>query len=148
MPKTIIKVERLANNRYLPEYKTVGASGMDLYAAIDEPVVLKPLERKLIPTGLKIELEEDYEGQVRARSGLSIKHGITLINGIGTVDEDYRGELCVPLVNLSTEEYTVMPDERIAQMVVMKVEKAEFKIVESVNETLRGEGGFGSTGSL
>ena len=148
MPKTIIKVERLANNRYLPEYKTVGASGMDLYAAIDEPVVLKPLERKLIPTGLKIELEKDYEVQVRARSGLSIKHGITLINGIGTVDEDYRGELCVPLVNLSTEEYTVMPDERIAQMVVMKVEKAEFKIVESVNETLRGEGGFGSTGSL
>ena len=146
MSKTIIKVERLSNNKFLPEYKTSGASGMDLCAAIDEPLTLNPLERKLIPTGLKFELEKDFEVQIRPRSGLSIKHGITLINCVGTVDEDYRGEVCVPLVNVSNQEYTINPGERIAQMVVAKVEKAEFKIVEKVSETFRGEGGFGSTG--
>ena len=146
MTKTIIKVERLSHNKTMPEYKTDGASGMDLCAAIDEPVLLKPLERRLIPTGLKIELEKDFEVQIRPRSGLSIKHGITLINCVGTVDEDYRGEVCVALVNLSNEEYTIQPNERIVQMVVAKVEKAEFEIVEKVSETLRGEGGFGSTG--
>jgi len=146
MTKTVIKVERLNNNKIMPEYKTEGASGMDLCAAIDEPVTLKPLERKLIPTGLKFELEKDYEVQIRPRSGLSIKHGITLINCIGTVDEDYRGEVCVPLVNLSNDTYTIQPQERIAQMVVAKVEKAEFEIVEKVCETQRGTGGFGSTG--
>lgn len=146
MTKTIIKVERLPHNKTLPEYKTDGASGMDLCAATDKPVTLKPLERKLIPTGLKIELEKDFEVQIRPRSGLSIKHGITLINCVGTVDEDYRGEVCVPLVNISNEEYTIQPQERIAQMVVAKVEKADFEIVEKVSDTLRGEGGFGSTG--
>lgn len=146
MTKTIIKVERLAHNKFLPEYKTVGASGMDLYAAIDEPITLNPLERILIPTGLKIELEKNFEVQIRPRSGMSIKHGITLINCVGTIDEDYRGEICLPVVNLSNEKYTIQPQERIAQMVVAKVEKAEFEIVEHVCETLRGEGGFGSTG--
>ena len=104
---TILKIERLENNKILPEYKTEGAAGMDLCAAIDKPVVLKPLERKLIPTGLKIELEHGYEAQIRLRSGLSIKHGITLINCVGTIDEDYRGEVCIPLVNISDKEYTI-----------------------------------------
>lgn len=143
---TILKIERLNNNRVLPEYKTDGAAGMDLCAAIQEPVLLKPLERKLIPTGLKIELEHGYEAQIRPRSGLSIKHGITLINCVGTIDEDYRGEVCVPVVNISNDEYTIQPDERIAQMVIAKVEKAEIEVVTELTHTLRGEGGFGSTG--
>lgn len=142
----ILKIERLAHNKVLPEYKTDGAAGMDLCAAITEPVTLKPLERKLIPTGLKIELEHGYEAQVRPRSGLSIKHGITLINCIGTIDEDYRGEVCIPMVNISNEEYTILPDERIAQMVIAKYEQAKIEVVTELTETSRGEGGFGSTG--
>ncbi len=144
--KTILKIQRLAHNQVIPEYKTSGASGMDLCAAISEPVLLKPMERKLIPTGLKIELEHGYEAQVRPRSGLSIKHGITLINCIGTIDEDYRGELCIPIVNLSTEEYTIQPNERIAQMVIAKYEQAKLEVVTELSDTVRGEGGFGSTG--
>lgn len=143
---TILKIERLENNRILPEYKTEGAAGMDLCAAISEPVILKPLERKLIPTGLKIELEHGYEAQIRPRSGLSIKHGITLINCVGTIDEDYRGEVCVPVVNISNEEYTIEPDERIAQMVITTVEQAKIEVVTQLTSTARGEGGFGSTG--
>ena len=119
---------------------------MDLCAAISEPITLQPLERKLIPTGLKIELEHGYEAQIRPRSGLSIKHGITLINCIGTIDEDYRGEVCVPIVNVSNEAYTIQPDERIAQMVIARVEQAEIKVAVELSETSRGEGGFGSTG--
>ena len=143
---TILKIERLENNKILPEYKTEGAAGMDLCAAISEPVTLKPLERKLIPTGLRIELEHGYEAQIRPRSGLSIKHGITLINCVGTIDEDYRGEVCVPVVNISNEEYTITPDERIAQMVIARVEQAEIEVVTELTATQRGEGGFGSTG--
>lgn len=142
----ILKIERLAHNKVLPEYKTEGAAGMDLCAAISEPITLKPLERKLIPTGLKIELEHGYEAQVRPRSGLSIKHGITLINCIGTIDEDYRGEVCIPVVNVSNEEYIILPDERIAQMVIAKYEQAKIEVVTELTETTRGEGGFGSTG--
>ena len=130
----------------MPEYKTDGAAGMDLCAAIAKPITLKPLERALIPTGLKIELEHGYEAQIRPRSGLSIKHGITLINCVGTIDEDYRGEVCVPVVNLSNEIYTIQPDERIAQMVIARVEQAEIKVAVELSETSRGEGGFGSTG--
>lgn len=143
---TVLKIERLPHNKFLPEYKTEGAAGMDLCAAISEPITLQPLERKLIPTGLKIELEHGYEAQVRPRSGLSIKHGITLINCIGTIDEDYRGEVCVPIVNVSNEAYTIQPDERIAQMVIARVEQAEIKVAVELSETPRGEGGFGSTG--
>ena len=143
---TVLKIERLPHNKFLHEYKPEGAAGMDLCAAISEPITLKPLERKLVPTGLKIELEHGYEAQVRPRSGLSIKHGITLINCIGTIDEDYRGEICVPIVNLSNETYTIQPDERIAQMVIAKVEQAEIKVEVELTETARGEGGFGSTG--
>ncbi len=143
---TVLKIKRLENNKILPEYKTEGAAGMDLCAAISEPVELKPLERKLIPTGLKIELEHGYEAQIRPRSGLSIKHGITLINCVGTIDEDYRGEVCVPVVNISNEAYTIQPDERIAQMVIARVEQAELEVVTELTETARGVGGFGSTG--
>ena len=143
---TVLKIERLPHNRFVPEYKTEGAAGMDLCAAITEPVTLQPLERKLIPTGLKIELEHGYEAQVRPRSGLSIKHGITLINCVGTIDEDYRGEVCVPVVNLSNEVYTIQPDERIAQMIISRVEQAEIEVVTELTETVRGTGGFGSTG--
>lgn len=143
---TVLKIEKLPHNNILPEYKTEGAAGMDLCAAISEPMELKPLERKLVPTGLKIELEHGYEAQVRPRSGLSIKHGITLINCVGTIDEDYRGEVCVPIVNISNETYTIQPDERIAQMVITRVEQAKLEIVTELTETTRGEGGFGSTG--
>ena len=144
----ILKIFRMAHNKFVPEYKTAGAAGMDLCAAITEPITLKPLERYLVPTGLKIELEHGYEAQIRPRSGLSIKHGISLINCVGTVDEDYRGEVCVGLVNLSNEEYTIQPDERIAQMVIAKVEQAEIEVVTELSETARGEGGFGSTGKV
>ncbi len=144
--KTVLKIERLAHNRFIPEYKTEGAAGMDLCAAIKEPVALKPLERTLIPTGIKIELEHGYEAQVRPRSGLSIKHGITLINCVGTIDEDYRGEVCIPVVNLSNETYTIQPDERIAQMVISRVEQARIEVVSELTDTARGAGGFGSTG--
>lgn len=143
---TVLKIEKLPHNNILPEYKTEGAAGMDLCAAISEPMELNPLERKLVPTGLKIELEHGYEAQVRPRSGLSIKHGITLINCVGTIDEDYRGEVCVPIVNISNETYTIQPDERIAQMVIARVEQAKLEVVTELTETTRGEGGFGSTG--
>ena len=144
----ILKIFRMEHNKFVPEYKTAGAAGMDLCAAISEPITLKPLERYLVPTGLKIELEHGYEAQIRPRSGLSIKHGISLINCVGTVDEDYRGEVCVGLVNLSNDEYTIQPDERIAQMVIAKVEQAKIEVVTELSETARGEGGFGSTGKV
>jgi len=142
----ILKIYRMEHNKFVPEYKTEGAAGMDLCAAISEPITLQPLQRMLIPTGLKIELEHGYEAQIRPRSGLSIKHGISLINCVGTVDEDYRGEVCVPLVNVSNEPYTIQPDERIAQMVIARVEQAEIEVTVKLTDTARGAGGFGSTG--
>jgi dUTP pyrophosphatase len=141
-----MKITRMPHNKHLPEYKTEGSSGMDLYAAIDKEITLKPLERVLVPTGIKIEIPVEYEAQIRARSGLSVKHGITLINAVGTVDADYRGEVCVGLVNISNEEYTIKPDDRIAQMVIARVEKAEIEVTTELAETARGAGGFGSTG--
>lgn len=146
MHTTVLKIEKLPHNKYLPEYQTEGAAGMDLCAAIEEPVLLKPFERRLIPTGIKIELEHGFEAQVRPRSGISIKHGISLVNCVGTIDEDYRGEVCVPVINLSTEEYTIQPDERIAQIVIARVEKAKIQVVQELSETVRATGGFGSTG--
>lgn len=142
----ILKIFRMEHNKFIPEYKTQGAAGMDLCAAIPEPIVLQPLERTLIPTGLKIELEHGYEAQIRPRSGLSIKHGITLINCVGTIDEDYRGEVCIPLVNLSNAPYTIQPNERVAQMVIAKYEQANIEVVTELSDTERGIGGFGSTG--
>ena len=118
------------SNFPLPSYKTIGAAGMDLYANIDQPIVLKPLDRVLIPTGLYISVPEGYEAQIRARSGMALKHGITLANGIGTIDSDYRGEVGVILVNLSNEEYVINKGDRIAQLVIAKYEKIEFEEVD------------------
>ena len=146
MKKIELKIEKLEHCLGLPEYKTEGAAGMDLVASISEPITLKSLERKLIPTGIKIEVPMGYEAQIRPRSGLSIKHGITLINCTGTIDSDYRGEVCVGLVNLSGEQYTINPADRIAQMVIAEVVQGEIEIVTNLSETQRGEGGFGSTG--
>ncbi len=130
----------------LPEYKTQLSAGMDLYANLSEPLTLKSLERKLIPTGLFIELPAGFEAQVRPRSGMAFKHGLTVLNSPGTIDADYRGEIGVILVNLSAEEFTVQDGERIAQLVIAKHETAEWQEVEILEETVRGEGGFGSTG--
>ncbi len=134
------------SNFPLPSYKTIGSAGMDLCANIDEPIVIRPLDRVLIPTGLYISVPEGYEAQVRARSGMALKHGITLANGIGTIDSDYRGEIGVILVNLSNEEYVINKGDRIAQLVIAKYERVEFEEVESLDKTERGSGGFGHTG--
>ena len=133
-------------NQPLPEYATPQSAGVDLRANINEPVELKPLSRALIPTGLHIALPEGYEAQIRPRSGLAIKKGITCLNTPGTIDADYRGDIGVILINLSAETFIVNPGERIAQMVINKFEQAEFELVEKLNETERGEGGFGHTG--
>lgn len=133
-------------NQPLPEYATPQSAGVDLRANINEPVELKPLSRALIPTGLHIALPEGYEAQIRPRSGLAIKKGITCLNTPGTIDADYRGDVGVILINLSSETFIVNPGERIAQMVINKFEQAEFELVEELDETERGEGGFGHTG--
>jgi dUTP pyrophosphatase len=130
----------------LPSYATEGSSGMDLRADIIEEIILNPLERSLVPTGLFIELPLGYEAQVRPRSGLAIKHGITCLNSPGTVDADYRGELKVVLINLSNEPQTIHKGDRIAQMVIQKVEIVTLNEVGELNTTVRGEGGFGHTG--
>ena len=130
----------------LPEYATEGSAGLDLRANLAEPVELKPMERRLIPTGLFIELPTGYEAQVRPRSGLAVKQGLTCLNSPGTVDSDYRGELKVLLINLSGEMQLIQHGDRIAQMVVQKFEKVSWKPVETLSQTARSEGGFGSTG--
>lgn len=131
----------------LPQYATPQSAGMDLRANIDESVTLQPLERHLFPTGLRISLPEGYEAQVRPRSGLALKHGITVLNSPGTIDADYRGEVGVVLVNVSNEPFTVEPGERIAQMVIARHEQAEFIVVEELDATERGEGGYGHSGT-
>ncbi|MFM2264663.1 MAG: hypothetical protein RLZ77_79 [Bacteroidota bacterium] len=130
----------------LPSYETLASAGMDLRAAIQEPISLQPLERALVKTGLFIELPIGYEAQVRPRSGLALKKGITVLNSPGTVDADYRGEIGVILVNLSSETFVIENGERIAQLVIAKHERAEWNPVEALSETSRGAGGFGSTG--
>ena len=129
-----------------PAYATEQSAGVDLKANIAEPFSLEPLQRKLVPTGLYIALPKGYEAQVRPRSGLALKHGITVLNTPGTIDADYRGEICVILVNLSSEPFLVNPGERIAQMVIAKHETVEWEEVEYLDDTARGSGGFGSTG--
>lgn len=142
-----MKVKIVKNNPFkLPEYETKGSAGVDLQANVENFVVLKPMERALVPTGLFIEIPEGYEAQVRARSGLAIKHGISLVNGIGTIDSDYRGEIKVILINLGDKDFTINSGDRIAQMVFIKHEQANFELVEELNETDRGIGGFGHTG--
>lgn len=130
----------------LPAYATPQSAGMDLHADNDEPVTLRPLQRRLIPTGLFIALPEGYEAQVRPRSGLALKHGITVLNTPGTIDADYRGEIGVVLVNLSDTDFTVNPGERIAQMVIARCEQADLQVVAELDETERGAGGYGHTG--
>ncbi|MDD4922864.1 MAG: dUTP diphosphatase [Bacteroidales bacterium] len=130
----------------LPQYATALSAGLDLRANVDAPVVLKPLERKIIPTGLFVELPAGYEAQIRPRSGLAIKKGVTVLNSPGTIDADYRGEICVILINLSNEDFLVEDGERICQMVVAAHEQAEWNQVEVLNDTERGAGGFGHTG--
>ncbi len=130
----------------LPAYATEAAAGMDLRANLQDPVVLKPLERRLIPTGLFIELPVGYEAQIRPRSGLAIKKGITVLNSPGTIDADYRGEICVILVNLSSDDFVVEDGERICQMVVARHEQAQWLEVDALGDTARGAGGFGHTG--
>lgn len=131
----------------LPKYQTEQSAGMDLYANLDVPITLGSLERRIIPTGLFIALPKGYEAQIRPRSGLAAKHGITCLNSPGTIDADYRGEIGVILVNLSNEPFTISDGERIAQMVIAKHETAEWKEVEILNDTERGAGGFGSSGT-
>jgi dUTP pyrophosphatase len=130
----------------LPEYATPGASGMDLRAAIDQTLLLKPLQRELVPTGLFMEIPAGYEAQVRPRSGIALKQGITCLNTPGTIDSDYRGEVKVLLINLSAEEQPVHNGDRIAQLVVVKSERAALMLVHELEESVRGEGGFGHTG--
>lgn len=140
-----IKIVNTSGNS-IPEYATPGSSGLDLRASLPEPLLLKPMERKMIPTGLFFEIPEGYEVQVRPRSGLAWKHGITCLNSPGTVDSDYRGELKVILINLSAEAHLIHPGDRIAQMVLNKVEKAFLQPVIKLESSARGEGGFGHTG--
>ena len=145
--KEMLKVK--INNRGrqpLPTYATALSAGMDLRADIDEDITLLPMQRQLVPTGLHIALPEGYEAQIRPRSGLALKHGITVLNTPGTVDADYRGEIMVLLVNFSNEPFTVKDGERIAQMVIAKHEKVDFELVDTLDETERGAGGYGHTG--
>ena len=130
----------------LPRYATPQSAGMDLRANLDEPITLQPMERRLIPTGLYIALPEGYEAQVRPRSGLALKHGITVLNAPGTIDADYRGEVGVLLVNLSQEPFVINDGERVAQMVIARHEQVQFEEVEVLDETERGAGGYGHTG--
>ncbi len=140
-----IKIVNKSDNP-LPSYHTSGSAGMDLRAYTEEPIRIEPLERLLIPTGIYISLPAGYEAQIRARSGMSLKHGITTANGIGTIDSDYRGEIKVILVNLSNEAYTIESGDRIAQMVIARYERSDFEEVEDLDETDRSSGGFGHTG--
>lgn len=134
------------SHHVLPQYATSQSAGVDLRANLDNPIVIEPLARALVPTGLFIALPAGVEAQVRPRSGLAIKHGITVLNSPGTIDADYRGEICVILVNLSNEPFTVNDGERIAQMVIARHEQAEWQLTDSLDETERGAGGFGHSG--
>ncbi len=143
-----MKIKLVNKSKHLsPEYKTDASAGMDLRANLDKSVILKPLQRAMIPTGLFLEIPVGYEAQVRPRSGLALKKGITVLNTPGTIDADYRGEVRVILINLSDEEFTINDGERIAQMIISSHEKAEWVEVTSLIETKRGAGGFGHTGS-
>lgn len=140
------EIKIISKSGILPTYETDGSAGADLRAYIDEPVTLQPGERRLVPTGLFVELPMGVEAQIRARSGMAIKHGIGLVNGIGTVDSDYRGEWNIPLINFSNEPYTINNGDRIAQVVFANYVKGEFVMTEKIDETQRGDGGFGHTG--
>lgn len=134
------------SHHQLPRYETSQSAGMDIRANLDEPMVVKPLQRILVPTGLFIALPKGFEAQIRPRSGMAIKHGVTVLNSPGTIDADYRGEICVILVNLSDKDFTINDGERIAQMVIARHETIEWLPVDKLDKTERGEGGFGHTG--
>ena len=141
-----LKIKKLANFVSMPEYKTTGASAMDLVAAIDEDIIIPSGEIRMIPTGIAIELPHNTEAQVRSRSGLAIKSGIAVVNGIGTIDEDYRGEICVGLINHSKVDFKISRGDRIAQMAIMEVLKPAIVVADDLSDTARAAGGFGSTG--
>ena len=149
MSNVTVKLQQLPHGATLPlpEYATLHSAGVDLMAAIESDITLKPMERKLIPTGIAIALPDQFEAQIRPRSGLAFKNGISVANTPGTIDADYRGEIKVLLINLSTEDFTITPAMRIAQMVVAPVSRVSFEQVESLDESARGAGGFGSTGT-
>lgn len=147
MTEVHVKIKNQSTNS-LPQYATEGSAGLDLRAFLQTPLHLQPMERTLVPTGLFIELPTGYEAQIRPRSGLAIKQGLTCLNTPGTIDSDYRGELKIILINLSGEEQVVLPGDRIAQMVIQKVERAAFTVVPELTTTGRAEGGFGSTGKV
>lgn len=144
-PPIVINVVNKGNQQ-LPSYATPDSAGMDLRANIDSPILLQSLDRKLIPTGLYMAIPKGYEAQIRPRSGLALKNGISCVNTPGTIDSDYRGEIGVILINLSKEDFVIQPGERIAQMVINKVEQAKLKLVEKLDETERGDGGYGHSG--
>lgn len=149
MNRKINRVKIYSKSGEIPRYETENSAGLDLRALLDEPMIIKPMERVLVPTGIFLEIPNGFEGQVRARSGLSIKYGLTMVNGVGTVDSDYRGELKVPMINLGSEEFKVESGDRIAQIVFAKYETVSFESVDSTEElekTERGAGGFGHTG--
>ena len=146
-PRVLVRRTRPAPDLPLPRYETSAAAGLDLRADLDSPLILKPLERSLVPTGVALELPVGFEGQVRPRSGLALRHGVTCLNTPGTIDADYRGEVKVLLVNLSSETFTVQRGERIAQLVVAQVARAELEEVDVLSQSRRGAGGFGSTGT-
>lgn len=130
----------------MPKYETSGSAGLDLRASIEEDIILKPMERKLIPTGLSMAIPEGYEGQIRARSGLALKYGITVLNSPGTIDSDFTGEICIILINLGKDDFVIHAGDRIAQFILNKYEKVEFELVEKLDDTKRGKGGFGHSG--
>ncbi|MEW5818978.1 MAG: dUTP diphosphatase [Cyanobacteriota bacterium] len=141
-----LKIKRLPHSIKDPSYATEGSAGMDICAAVEKPVCIKPMERFAVPTGLIFEVPEGYEAQIRARSGLSIKHGLCLANGVGTVDSDYRGEVKVLMINLGDKTFTINPGDRIAQVIINQVIKAHLEVSEELTDTERSTGGFGSTG--
>ena len=141
-----MKIRMISRSGRAPEYATDGAAGMDLRACLEAPVVLKPMERSLIPTGIFAEIPRGYEGQVRARSGLAVKSGIGLVNSIGTIDSDYRGEIKVPLINFGSEDFVIHDGDRIAQLVITSYERVEIELTDTLSESERGAGGFGHTG--
>jgi len=145
--KLNVKIVKLRENAIIPVYQTEQSAGMDLYACIEEPKILQPLERAVIPTGLSIEIPAGYESQIRARSGMTLKHGIAMANGVGTIDADYRGEYGALVINLSDTPFVIEPDMRIAQLIIAKYETVNWQEVDSLSETQRGTGGYGSTGA-
>lgn len=143
-----LKVKFLRQNSHIPAYQTLHSAGLDLCASLDDDIVILPGEIKIIPTGISIEIPDGYEAQIRPRSGIASKYGITLINTPGTIDPDYRGEIMIPLINLGKEPFVVKNGMRIAQMIIAKFERVEVKVVDELTPTQRGDGGFGSTGLM